>query len=132
LKSAINRASDFGLPDALACSNVIRRILLAGLLLLGEIAFASPVTISLVSFDGPYVSGIPTYPYTLQYTGSAPFWGMCDDYYHDGAPGDIWQANLTNLGSGNLTYLRFASAGLPAYQEAAWILLQTEVTSAPL
>jgi len=107
---------------------VVRRILLAGLLLLGEIAFASPVTISLISFDGPFVNGIPTYPYTLQIAGGVPFFGMCDDYYHDGAPGDIWQANITNLGTGNLTYARFASAGLAAYQEAGWILIQTTST----
>ena len=109
-----------------------RTLLLVALLFGALAAYSSPVTLQLVSFDGPFVNGIPTYPYTLQYNGVAPFWGICDDYNHDGAPGDVWLANLTNLGTGNLTYLRFASAGLLAYQEAAWILLQTEVTSAPL
>ena len=81
-----------------------------------------------MSFDGPFVNGIPTYPYSLLAAGSVPFWAMCDDYYHDGTPGDVWLANLTNLGTGSLTYLRFASSGLVDYQEAAWILLQTPVT----
>ena len=48
-----------------------------------------------------------------------------DDDYHAGAPGDVWKVELTNLGTGNLTDLRFASAGLDAYQEAAWIFIQT-------
>ena len=100
-----------------------------GLLLWAACAAASPVTLHLLSFDGPWVNGIPTYPYTLLIDGGEPFQGACDDYYHDGAPGDRWQANLTNLGTGDLTYLRFASSGLEAYQEAAWILLQTMVTA---
>jgi len=83
----------------------------------------------LLSFDGPFVNGIPTYPYTLQIGDSVPFIGVCDAYYHDGAPGDSWQANLTNLATGDLTYLRFASSGLEAYEEAAWILLRTDVNA---
>ncbi len=82
----------------------------------------------LISFDGPFVNGIPTYPYTLVFAGSSPFIAMCDDYYHDGTPGDSWVANLTNMGTGNLTYVRFASAGLVSYKEAGWILLQTSST----
>jgi hypothetical protein len=54
---------------------------------------------------------------------------MCDDYYHDGAPGDVWQANLTNLGTANLATARFTSSGLVSYHEAGWILLQTTITS---
>jgi hypothetical protein len=53
---------------------------------------------------------------------------MCDDYNHDRNPGDIWPPNLTNLGTGNLTNLRFASFGISVYQEVGWILLQTRVT----
>lgn len=84
---------------------------------------------TLVSFDGTFVNGIPTYPYTLTASGSGPLLAMCDDYYHDGAPGDHWLAYVTDLGSGNLNFVRFASSGLNAYQEAAWILLQTSITS---
>lgn len=104
-------------------------LLFASLLLWAASACASPVTIHLLSFDGPLVNGIPIYPYTLLIGGGAPFFGMCDDYYHDGTPGDKWQANLTNLGTGDLSMVRFASSGLAAYQEAAWILFQTEVTA---
>ena len=82
-----------------------------------------------LSFDGPFVNGIPTYPYTLQINDSVPFLAMCDDYYHDGAPGDVWQANLTSLETGDLSLVRFSSSGLVAYQEAGWILLQTGVTA---
>ena len=83
---------------------------------------------TLVSFDGPFVDSIPVYPYTIWFDPTLPLQGMCDDYYHDGAPGDTWSAYLTNLGTGNLTYLRFAAFGLDAYQEAAWIFLQTYAT----
>jgi hypothetical protein len=104
---------------------VKQALLLAGLVFWALGACASPVTLHLLSFDGPVVNGIPTYPYTLQIDGESPFFGMCNDYYHDGTPGDKWHANLTNLGSGDLSTVRFASSGLLAYQEAAWILLQT-------
>lgn len=83
----------------------------------------------LLSFDGPFVNGIPTYPYTLLIAGDSPFFGMCNDYYHDGTPGDKWLANLTNLGTGDLSNVRFAASGLIAYEEAGWILLQTRVTA---
>ena len=76
------------------------------------------------------MNGIPTYPYTLQIGNGKPFFGMCDDYYHDGAPGDVWQANLTSLGRPNLANMRFGqSAGLAAYDEAGWILLQVATTA---
>jgi hypothetical protein len=82
-----------------------------------------------LSFDGPFVNGIPTYPYTLQIGNSKPFLGMCDDYYHDGAPGDIWQANLSSLGRPYLPNMRFGqSGGVLSYEEAGWILLQVAAT----
>ena len=121
----------YGLKVADYCNVVKRLILLVNLLLWAGSALASPVTLQLLSFDGPFVNGIPTYPYTVQINNNPPFLAMCDDYYHDGAPGDTWLANLTNLGTGDLSKVRFASTGLVAYEEAAWILLQTEVTSAP-
>ena len=115
----------FGRKVAEYCNGVKRPILLVSLLLWALGAFASPVTLQLLSFDGPWVNGIPTYPYTLQIGNGKPFLAMCDDYYHDGAPGDIWQANLSSMGKPYLPNLRFGqSAGLTAYDEAAWILLQ--------
>ncbi len=106
-----------------------RLIVLANLLLWAGSTFASPVTMHLLSLDGPIVNGIPTYPYTLRINDLLPFPGMCNDYYHAGTPGDYWLANLTNLGTKDLSHVRFASSGLLAYQEAAWILLQTGVTA---
>ena len=82
-------------------------------------------TISLISFDGPFVNGIPTYPYTIQLFGLFSVNAMCDDYYHDGTPGDVWQAYLTELSTGRLSTLRFGGQGLVPYEEAAWIFLQT-------
>ena len=108
-----------------------RLLLLLCVVFLAAGLSATPVTLRLLSFDGPFVNGIPTYPYTLVAAGSVPFWAMCDDYYHDGTPGDTWLANLTNLGTANLTYVRFAASAtaLVRYQEAGWILLETQVTT---
>jgi len=96
--------------------------------------FASQVTLHLVSFSGPWPDGWVTgYPYSLTLNGGSPFPAMCDDYNHDGIPdhngipGDTWQANLTNLGTGDVTNLRFASFGLRAYQQVGWLLLQSKV-----
>jgi len=123
--STYKARASFGYKVADYCNVVKRSILLACLIFWAVGLFASPVYIGLVSFDGTFVNGIPTYPYSLVAAGSPPFWAMCDDYYHDGTPGDQWLANLTNLGTGNPTNLRFASFGLVAYEEVGWIFLQT-------
>ena len=108
-----------------------RTILLSAVLLWTSVALASNVPVvevELVSFDGTVVNGIPTFPYTLAYVNSGQFYAMCDDFYHDGAPGDLWWAYLTNLGTDSLGRVRFASSGLAAYEEAAWLLQQTYLT----
>ena len=58
---------------------------------------------------------------------------MCDDYAHSGKPGDIWDANVTNLGSRDIALTRFNTSPGPfalfplrLYNEAGWILLQTQ------
>ena len=53
---------------------------------------------------------------------------MCDDWAHGGYPGHTWQANYTNLGTHDLSQVRFnqMSTALLAYDEAGWLLLQTE------
>jgi hypothetical protein len=86
---------------------------------------ASPVTVELLSFNGFWQNG---YPYTIELNHVKSRPAMCDDYYHDGTPGDIWLANLTSLGRPYFPNLRFASYGLVAYREVAWILLETAVT----
>jgi len=110
---------------------VKRKILLIGLLLSAVAGFSSSITtatVSLVCFDGPFVNGIPTFAYTVGFSASSSFLGMCDDYYHDGTPGDVWKVYLTQLSTGRLTYLRFGNQGLVPYEEAAWIFLQIGVT----
>jgi hypothetical protein len=56
---------------------------------------------------------------------------MCDDYAHGGEPGDMWDANVTDLGTGNISLTRFNNLVGPnslypllLYDEAGWILLQ--------
>ncbi|MEO5817841.1 MAG: PEP-CTERM sorting domain-containing protein [Gemmatimonadaceae bacterium] len=53
----------------------------------------------------------------------------CVDFFHHAADGDIWQANLTNLGSsaGIGTATRFNN--LTAYRQAAWLTTQYATTS---
>ncbi|MFZ0914891.1 MAG: PEP-CTERM sorting domain-containing protein [Candidatus Korobacteraceae bacterium] len=93
--------------------------------------YTNPVSVTLLSFSGgAWQNG---YPYTLGMSGiTNPIDAMCDDYTHGGSIGESWQANITNLGSNNLTLTRFgheeAALGLAFYREAGWILLQTPVT----
>jgi hypothetical protein len=55
----------------------------------------------------------------------------CVDFFHHVANGDVWQANLTSLGSsaGIGTVTRFNN--LTAYREAAWLATQFSNTSNP-
>jgi hypothetical protein len=71
------------------------------------------------------------YPYYLTVNGGPIADVMCDDWVHGGLPGDTWQANFTNLGTGNLSSVRFNQMpnALTLYREAGWLLLQTEVTT---
>lgn len=92
--------------------------------------FTNPVSVTLISFSGgAWQNG---YPYTLGMSGiTNPIDAMCDDYLHGGSIGESWQANITNLGSNNVTLTRFghqeSALGLAFYREAGWILLQTLV-----
>jgi PEP-CTERM motif len=98
------------------------------LLLAAASAYAAPVNMTFVNFQsGGWQVG---YPYYATINGVAVD-VMCDDWAHGGGPGDSWQANFTNLGTGNLSLLRFnqSATALLLYREAGWLLLQTEVTS---
>ena len=102
-------------------------IVLMGLLALTGSAYASPVNMTFVAFQaGGWQAG---YPYTVTINGA--FAGlMCDDWEHGGFPGDRWQANFTNLGTSDISLLRFNQLpqALTLYQEAGWLLLQTKIT----
>jgi hypothetical protein len=116
----------------------MRRLVLLALLLGWAVcAYAGPVEFRFVAFnDGAWQNG---YPYIIQPTegssGSILF-AMCDDYLHGGSPGQVWDANITQLGSDNISLARFnkivsgptSLSPLTLYEEAGWILLQTQVT----
>ena len=117
-----------------------RFAVLIGMLLAAASAYASPipvqdptnpVTVTLLAFSGgQWQNG---YPYILNMLGSSALIdAMCDDYTHGGSIGESWQANITNLGTNNVTLTRFghqeSALGLAFYHEAGWILLQTPGT----
>ena len=103
-------------------------MLLVVLLLAAGSAYAGPVNVYFVGFqNGGWQEG---YPYYAQINGGSVIDVMCDDYVHGGTAGDKWQANYTDLGTKDLSTLRFnqLNDALTLYDEAGWILLQTEVT----
>src|ERR1035441_6674923 len=80
-------------------------LLVIGLLALTASAYAGSATIMFVGFSpGGWESG---YPYFVTVNGGPVIDVMCDDWVHGGLPGQTWQANYTNLGTGNLSALRF-------------------------
>ena len=104
-------------------------VLFFGIILGAVSAYAGPVGVVLLGFNGGlWQWGYPYYAY-VQGVGAIDV--MCDDYEHGGAPGNFWLANQTNLGSGNLSLVRFNN--LPNsptlyYDEAGWLLLETQTT----
>ena len=91
-------------------------------------AYAGPVSMVFIGFQpGGWQVG---YPYYVTINGGPAADLMCDDWVHGGLPGDMWQANATNLATADLTYLRFNTLpnALTLYDEAGWLLLQTTVT----
>jgi hypothetical protein len=113
----------------------MRRLLILAVVLCGAVyAYAGPVEFEFLSWnDGNWQNG---YPYQIVEVGGGPNAAMdvmCDDYIHGGQPGDMWEANITNLGTGNISLTRFnttpgetALYPLMLYDEAGWILLETE------
>jgi len=117
----------------------MRRLVLLAVLLGGAVyAYAGSTNFTFVAWNnGQWQNG---YPYTIEPTDGPTgsiLAVMCDDYAHGGQPGDMWDANITQLGSGNIMLARFnnllqgpnALANLTLYDEAGWILLQTQVTN---
>jgi PEP-CTERM motif len=108
----------------------LRKLLLVlGLLLGGVYAYATPIPVDFLAWSGGnWQNG---YPYYLTFGATAVTAVMCDDYAHSGAPGETWLANITNLGTKDLSLLRFnlLPDALTLYDEAGWLLLQTQVTN---
>jgi hypothetical protein len=103
-------------------------IVLVALLMTSVLCSATPLKIVFNSFQtGGWQVG---YPYMATVNAVPGIAVMCDDWEHGGGPGQTWQANFTDLASGNLSLLRFNQ--LPnaptLYKEAGWLLLQTRVT----
>jgi hypothetical protein len=110
----------------------MRKFLLLAVVLFGAVsAFAGPVNFEFLAYtDGNWQLGYPYY-ITAGPSGSVMA-VMCDDYLHGGAPGDTWEANITDLGSNNVSLTRFGETehalGIGMYREAGWILLETVTT----
>jgi len=111
-----------------------RLLLLLVLLLCGAVsAFAGPSQYEFVDWNnGIWQNG---YPYEIApdpNPTSQIYAVMCDDWAHGGYPGQVWSANVTNLGTQNISLARFNNIATPwalgplqLYDEAGWILQQT-------
>lgn len=85
-------------------------------------ALADPVQAQFVGLGGQTQNGEYIYPYFLTINDGPQIPMICDDIYHGSAIGDVWQANITALSSGDLGNTRFND--LTEYEEAAYLLLQ--------
>ena len=112
-------------------------LVVLALVLASTAAYAGTVQLKFINFNSSYnLSYTPPawangYPYYLSVNGGPAISVICDDWVHGGQPGDPpWYANVTNLGTGDLTNLRFNQLpnALTHYHEVGWLLLQTEVT----
>ncbi len=106
-------------------TTVFSFVLIAALLIAITPAWASPVSIQFVGVSGANQNGVYTYPYYLTIDNGAWLPVMCDDFFDRIGVGDTWQANITQLSSGDMSLTRFGD--LKEYQEAAYLLLQTQV-----
>ncbi|HUI82613.1 MAG TPA: PEP-CTERM sorting domain-containing protein [Candidatus Binatia bacterium] len=116
----------------------MRRLLLASAIVIcicaAVSAYADPIEFKLLGFvGGDWQNG---YPYYIQPVNAPVFKidaVMCDDWFHGGTIGQDWQANITQLGTDNISLTRFnliptssALGPLTLYDEAGWILMQTQ------
>ncbi len=113
----------------------MRRLLILAVVLCGAVyAYAGPVEFEFLGWNnGNWQNG---YPYQIVEVGGGPdavLDAMCDDYVHGGQPGDKWEANITDLGTGDIQLTRFANlpeddadVTLMLYDEAGWLLLETK------
>jgi PEP-CTERM motif len=114
----------------------MRKWLILAVMVMGAVySYAGPQQYTFLAYNGgAWQNGYPYY--ITNGPAGAISLVMCDDYAHGGAVSQTWQANITDLGSGNLNLTRFnkfvagpnALAPLTLYDEAGWILLQTITT----
>jgi hypothetical protein len=100
------------------------KLLVAALFVIGATvaAFADPVEVRFAGLGGQSQNGEYTYPYYLTIDNGPQMPMICDDFLHQSNVGDTWQANLTNLGIGNLGKTRFNN--LTDYEEEGFLLMQ--------
>jgi hypothetical protein len=119
-------------PATLWREGIMRKFLLLAVILLGVVsAYADPVTFDFIGWSGGnWQNGYPYYVSEGVNDQMLPV--MCDDYAHGGDPGQTWQANITDLGTEDVSLTRFGhnadDLGLAEYRQAGWILLQTLTT----
>src|SRR3974390_2568 len=111
----------------------MKKLVVLSILFLATIA-ASAGTVHIIfgGFHTPGKQGWDTgYAYFATVNGGPTIDVMCDDWVHGGLKGQSWYANVTDLGTSDLTYLRFNQmpGALTLYQEAGWLILQTRTTS---
>jgi len=110
----------------------MKKLVVLSILFLATIA-ASAGTVHIIfgGFHTPGKQGWDTgYAYFATVNGGPTIDVMCDDWVHGGLKGQSWYANVTDLGTSDLTYLRFNQmpSALTLYQEAGWLILQTQTT----
>jgi len=83
-----------------------------------------------MGFTGPQgdnSGGVYTYPYNFTINGSGNYTLICDDFSNQISLGESWTATtltMSNLNSSNVMGLKFASAGVMGYQEAAYLFME--------
>jgi hypothetical protein len=85
-------------------------------------ALANPVQATFTGLGGASQNGEYVYPYFISIDNGPSLAMICDDFYHGSAVGDTWQANITNLTSGDLGNTRFND--LAEYEQAGYLLMQ--------
>ena len=107
----------------------MKQLINAGLLaaFVAAAPLSAQVTVKLTAPNAPNGGTVTAFGYYMSpYTGTVNGQQVtlnCDDFFHEVAVGDVWQANETSLGSGsNLSNTRFDNLAL--YQQAAWLTTQ--------
>ncbi len=95
-------------------------ILTTVLLLTSLPVAADRIDVQFVGVGGQNQNGFYTYPYYLRLNNGSSTSAICDDFYDNISVGDMWQAHMTELSSGDVSKTMFGN--LQLYQEAAYLL----------